>query len=57
MIGIGDTRATAIDLFNGFEYNLFLESTTDEDWFKWANNTGAPKLIYSNALIKAVRIL
>lgn len=52
VIGVGDTRATAIDLFNGSEYNLILESATDEDWFKWANNTGEPKLIYSNAYNK-----
>jgi hypothetical protein len=50
--GVGDTRATAIDIFNGSEYNLFLETATDEDWFKWTNNTGAPHLIYSFAYNK-----
>lgn len=54
VIGVGDTRATAIDLFNGSDYSLFLESATDEDWFKWTNNTGAPKLIYSLAYNKGL---
>ncbi|MGY5342511.1 hypothetical protein ACXFAU_08720 [Paenibacillus glucanolyticus] len=52
VVGVGDTRATATDLLNGSDYNLFLESSTDEDWFRWTNNTGAPKLIYSLAYNK-----
>ncbi|OPA75674.1 hypothetical protein BVG16_20290 [Paenibacillus selenitireducens] len=50
--GLGDTRATALDIFPGSDYNLFLETATDEDWFKWTNNTGAPKLVYSRAYNK-----
>ncbi|WP_145038632.1 hypothetical protein [Paenibacillus sp. Y412MC10] len=45
IIGVGDTKAQAIDIFNDQEYNLFLQTAEDQDWFKWTNTTGEAKFV------------
>jgi hypothetical protein len=45
VVGIGDTKATAITLSHGIRHSLYLSSSTDEDWFKWTNDTGSFKYI------------
>ncbi|MGM1050263.1 MAG: hypothetical protein ACQEXX_29655 [Bacillota bacterium] len=46
--GLGDTKDQAIDIFDRQEYNLFLQSANDEDWFKWTNNTGQGRFTYGH---------
>ncbi|MCY9513298.1 hypothetical protein [Paenibacillus apiarius] len=41
--GIGDTKESAISLINEQAISLFIEDSTDRDWFKWTNNTGVTK--------------
>ncbi|CAH8770202.1 hypothetical protein [Paenibacillus dendritiformis] len=48
MTGIGDTKENAIALFpetdsSGFmhqRFDLYIDSASDQDWFKWKNTTG-----------------
>ncbi|MEK3658181.1 hypothetical protein NSQ29_01300 [Paenibacillus sp. FSL F4-0236] len=50
-VGLGDSQATAISLvLNGAGgvvgtviYDLFIQSATDQDWFKWTNTTSTYK--------------
>ncbi|MDH6672785.1 hypothetical protein M2277_003447 [Paenibacillus sp. LBL] len=46
VIGLGDTKTQAVDIYDGQELNLFLQSAEDEDWFKWTNNTGKGQFTY-----------
>lgn len=49
VVGLGDTREKALTLISGQEYSLYLENSTEQDWFKWTNNTGEGKFILGNA--------
>lgn len=46
MTGVGDTREDAIDLFPtgssrlNQKIDLYIDSASDQDWFKWKNTTG-----------------
>ncbi|AWP28761.1 hypothetical protein PVOR_11845 [Paenibacillus vortex V453] len=47
VIGVGDSRELAIDLLQQQNnFNLFLQSGEDEDWFKWTNNTGQDRFVF-----------
>ncbi|EHB65223.1 hypothetical protein [Paenibacillus lactis] len=48
-IGIGDTRETAITLFDNTLYDLYIQGNNDVDWYKWTNATG--KAVFFNATI------
>ncbi|MBA9087059.1 hypothetical protein FHR92_003539 [Fontibacillus solani] len=39
-IGIGDSRETAITMFDNEMYSLYISGPNDYDWYKWTNNTG-----------------
>ena len=41
--GVGDTQESAINLDPGASYTLFIQDSTDKDWYKWTNNTGKIK--------------
>lgn len=41
--GVGDTKEKALTLTPGLEYSLYIDSSTDADWYKWTNNTGQGK--------------
>ncbi|OBY76470.1 hypothetical protein BBG47_26935 [Paenibacillus sp. KS1] len=45
--GIGDTPETAITLFPRNIVNLYIEDSTDKDWFTWTNNTGKIQRLYA----------
>ncbi|MBG9736217.1 hypothetical protein [Paenibacillus alvei] len=38
--GVGDNHESAITLFPKNTVNLYVEDSTDKDWFTWTNNTG-----------------
>lgn len=38
--GIGDTPESAITLIPNNTVKLYIEDSTDNDWFTWTNNTG-----------------
>lgn len=47
MTGVGDTKENAISLFPNIldgtlkqDVNLYIDSASDKDWFKWTNTTG-----------------
>ena len=49
-VGVGDTRDDAISLFfqnggNRAGYSLFLQSNSDQDWFKWTNTTDKTRFV------------
>ncbi|MBP1907528.1 hypothetical protein J2Z32_004203 [Paenibacillus turicensis] len=44
-VGFGDSKAQAIPLLNGDRFTSYLASSTDEDWYKWTNNTGSLKYV------------
>ncbi|WP_156830138.1 hypothetical protein [Paenibacillus sp. HW567] len=50
IVGIGDTQASAISLvlneYGGVIYDLFIQSSTDSDWFKWTNTSSEFKRVY-----------
>lgn len=43
VVGIGDSRENALTItpneYGGAIYDLFIQSATDQDWFKWTNTT------------------
>ncbi|MGG0815749.1 hypothetical protein ABE142_24250 [Paenibacillus alvei] len=41
--GVGDTKESAINLDPGASYTLFIQDSTDKDWYKWTNQTGKTK--------------
>lgn len=43
--GIGDTQERALSLVPNSSFDLYLSNGTDEDWFKWTNDTGVPKKV------------
>lgn len=45
MIGVGDTKAQAVQVSSGAFYASYLVSNTDQDWYSWTNNTGSFKYI------------
>lgn len=49
-VGAGDSMKTAIEITEAEEYRIraTLDGIEDEDWYKWTNNTGGPKLMSSN---------
>ncbi|WGU95598.1 hypothetical protein QJQ58_04820 [Paenibacillus dendritiformis] len=48
--GIGDTKESAIDLIPKKQVNLYIEDSTDKDWFRWTNDTAKMKriIVYLN---------
>lgn len=44
VVGIADTRETALSYIPGNSYSLFLSDSNDKDWYKWTN-TGAGRFI------------
>lgn len=47
-VGVGDTRDQAIALLQqSNQFNLFLQSAEDEDWYKWTNNTGHDRFVFA----------
>lgn len=55
VVGIGDTQSTAISLLlngeggvlGGVIYDLFIQNSTEKDWFKWTNTTSTYKRVYA----------
>lgn len=47
--GIGDDPKSAISLIPGKSMNLYIEDSTDKDWFTWTNDTGKTKSILAYA--------
>ncbi|WP_025707296.1 hypothetical protein [Paenibacillus graminis] len=49
IVGVGDTRATAVSIVlndgGGAIYDLFIQSPTDQDWFKWTNTSSSYKRV------------
>ncbi|MNW37000.1 hypothetical protein D3C74_140260 [compost metagenome] len=57
IIGVGDTRDTAINLIPSQNYSLFLSNdNNDKDWFKWTNNTNQYKRVSSNVYFNGSRL-
>lgn len=48
-VGVGDTRESATSFIlnssNKAEYSLFLQSSSDEDWYKWTNTTNKTRIV------------
>lgn len=44
VVGIADTRETALSYIPGNSYSLFLSDSNDKDWYKWTN-TGSGRFI------------
>jgi hypothetical protein len=51
IVGIGDSQATAISLllneYGGVVYDLFIQNSTEKDWFKWTNTSSGYKRVYA----------
>jgi hypothetical protein len=52
VVGVGDSRANAITItpneYGGQIFDLFIQSATDQDWFKWTNTSTNFKRIVVN---------
>jgi len=44
VVGVADTRDTALSYIYGNSYSLFLSDSNDKDWYKWTN-TGAGRFV------------
>lgn len=55
VVGIGDSQSTATSLLlngqggvlGGVVYDLFIQNSTEKDWFKWTNTTASYKRVYA----------
>lgn len=51
IIGVGDTKSSALTLVPGQNYNLYLsDDSADREWFKWTNTTGQNKYVTAGAI-------